>query len=314
MKGIILLGGFDNHQRSTLIRGFKKMGASIIRAHDKRSLSEDPFLHYTAALKLASKLSKKKLVVVTSSWVDILSHILGASSITELKHSPKNHQTKVLNAWLIVSRILDRVSLRYGAMYFLSQGATELSDAAFRGFSNRPNVLTWDRRISSLEDVTLTLSINQCVQPEGFDSMNLNGNIADPEYLFVGDQINQKFRHFKHWPFHDDTASAFFITSILQELGVPEEKLGWSNANHENDSSVIPRFLEHRGARVIALGKEATKRLQSLGITPEFSIPHPSWAKRFNKRDEYLQSLSSILQKDNSFRIQLLAKECALSP
>ncbi len=314
MKGIILLGGFDNHQRSILIRGFKSMGASVIRAHDKRSLNEDPFLHYTAAFKLASKLSKKRLVVITSSWVDILGHILGASSIAELERSPKDHQTKVLNAWVIVSRILDRVSLRYGAMYFLSQGATELSDAAFRGFSDRPGVLTWDRRISSIQDITLTLSINQCVQPSGFDSMNLNGNIDDPEYLFVGDQINQKFKHFKHWPFHDDTASAFFITSILQELGVPENKIAWSNANHENDSSVITRFLARRNARIIALGKEATKRLQSLGITPEFSIPHPSWAKRFNKRDEYLQSLSAILQKDNSFRIQLFAKECTLSP
>ena len=71
-------------------------------------------------------------------------------------------------------------------------------------------------------------------------------------------------------------------------------------------------LLARRGAHVIALGKEATKRLQSLGITPKFSIPHPSWAKRFNKRDEYLQSLSSILQKDNSFRIQLSAAECAI--
>lgn len=312
MKGIILLGGFDNHQRSILVREFKKVGASIIRAHDKRSLNEDPFLHFTAAFKLASKLSKKKLVVITSSWVDVLSHILGASSVTELERNNKNHQAKVLNAWIIVSRILDRVALRHGALYFLSQGATELSDAAFRGFSNRPDVLTWDRRVTSVKDVTLTLSMNKCVQPEGFDSMNLSGNIADPKYFFVGDQINQKFKNFKHWPFHDDSASAFFITSILQELGVPEENLAWSNANHENDSSVIPRFLENRGARVIALGKEATKRLQSLGITPEFSIPHPSWAKRFNKRDEYLQSLSAILQKDNSFRIQLSAPECAI--
>jgi hypothetical protein len=300
VKGIILLGGFDNHQRSILVREFKKVGASIIRAHDKRSLNEDPFLHFTAAFKLASKLSKKKLVVITSSWVDVLSHILGASSVTELERNNKNHQAKVLNAWIIVSRILDRVALRHGALYFLSQGATELSDAAFRGFSNRPDVLTWDRRVTSVKDVTLTLSMNKCVQPEGFDSMNLSGNIADPKYFFVGDQINQKFKNFKHWPFHDDSASAFFIN------------LAWSNANHENDSSVIPRFLENRGARVIALGKEATKRLQSLGITPEFSIPHPSWAKRFNKRDEYLQSLSAILQKDNSFRIQLSAAECAI--
>lgn len=311
MNGIILLGGFDNYRRSILVNDFRTIGASIIRAHDKRSLNDDPFLHYTAALKLASKLSKEKLVVITSSWVDVLSHILGASSITELESNNKNHQTKVLNAWIVVSRILDRVALRHGALYFLSQGATELSDAAFRGFSKRPDVLTCDRRITSVEDITLTLSINNCVQPKGLDSMNLNGNIADPEYLFVGDQIQQKFKNFKQWPFHDDAASAFFITSILQELDVPEEKLAWSNAN-ENDSSVITRFLEYRCARVVALGKEATRRLKSLGITPEFSIPHPSWAKRFNKRDEYLQSLSAILQKDNSFRIQISAEECAI--
>jgi hypothetical protein len=314
VKGIILLGGFDDHQRSKLAEAFKEAGATVIRAHGRKSMYSKPFVHFTAALRLASRLSKTKLVVVTSSWVDILSRVLGASSIMEMGTSKHKYQTKMLNSWIVTSRILDRVALRYGALYFLTQGATELSDAAFRGFSKRPGVLTWDRNIASVEDIILTLSINRCVQPDGLDSMNLNGNIADADYLLVGDQINPKFSHFNHWPFHDDSASAFFITSILQELGVPEEKIAWSNANHEKDSSVIKKFLGRRNAQVIALGREATKGLQSLGITPEFSIPHPSWAKRFNKRDEYLQSLSAIFQKDNSFRIQLSPKECTLSP
>lgn len=313
MKGIILLGGFDDYQRLKLTQAFKEAGATVIKAHGKKSFYKNPFVHFTATLRLASRLSKKKLVVVTASWVDILTRILGASSIEELSSSNKSHQTKLLNAWIVTSRILDRVALRYGALYFLTKGATELSEAAFRGFSKKPRVLTWDKNIGDIEDILLTLSINQCVQPK-LESMNLNGNLADADYLLVGDQINPKFRHFNHWPFHDDTASAFFITSILQELGVPEDKIAWSNANHGSESSAISKFLDHaRGAKVIALGKEAAKGLQSMGITPVFSIPHPSWAKRFNKRDEYLQSLSSIFQKDNSFRIQLSPKECALS-
>ena len=313
MKGIILLGGFDDGQRSRLSAAFKEAGATVIRTHNRKSFRDDPFLHFTAALRLASRLSKKKLVVITSSWVDVLTRILGVSSLAEFESSTPKYQSKVLNSWIIVSRILDRVALRYGALYFMTQGATELANAAFRGFSKRPGVLTYDRNITCLEDITLTLSITKCVQPTDLDSMNLNGNLVDADYLLVGDKINPKFKHFNHWPFHDDSASAFFITSILQELGVSEDRVAWSNANHSQDADIIQKFLAQRRVRVIALGRDATNGLNSMGIVPEFSIPHPSWAKRFNKRDEYLKSLSAIFQKDNSLRIQLSAKVCALS-
>jgi hypothetical protein len=312
VKGIILLGGFDDYQRSKLSAAFKDAGATVINAHNRKCSYTDPFLNFTASLRLASRLSKTKLVVVTSSWIDVLMRVLGVSSIAEFNASSPKYQSKVLNAWIIVSRVLDRVALRYGALYFLSKDATDLANGAFRGFSKRPGVLTLDKNITCVEDILLTLSISQCVHPHELDSMNLNGNISDADYLLVGDQINPKFKHFKHWPFHDDSASAFFITSVLQEVGVSEDKIAWANANHE-DSAAIKKFLAHRNASVIALGKEAIRGLNSMGIVPKFSIPHPSWAKRFNKRDEYLKSLSSIFQEDNSFRIQLSPQVCALS-
>lgn len=315
MNGIILLGGFSPNQRATAIEAFRVRGASIIIAHGKKSLKEKPFTHLTAALRLASRISKHRLVVVTASWLDVLVDRLGASSLDDIDEDTFKDTTKELHEWTVISRILDRVGLRYGALHCCPEDVSTVAEAAFGGFSSHQNTFLVDRRTRWPEMALLSLSFTRCVYPDQdrvLDSMNLNGNIAEAEYLLVGDKINPRFRHFNHWPFHDDAASAFFITSLLHLLDVPETRLAWSNARGP-DAEVLVQFTQHRRFNVIALGKEAAKGLESMGIVPTVSIPHPSWARRFNKRNEYLDSLATIF-KPNNTRGLLCSSGCSTVP
>jgi hypothetical protein len=301
VNGIILLGGFSPDQRSTAIKLFKARGASIIIAHGKKSLKDKPFTHLTASLRLASRLSKKGLVVVTASWLDVLVEKIGVACLDDVNEDTFKDITKELHEWTVVSRILDRVGLRYGALHCCPERIAGLAEAAFSGFSSHPNTfLVAGQRWAEM--ALLSLSFTRCVYPDQdrvLDSMNLNGNIADADYLLVGDKINPRFKHFNHWPFHDDAASAFFITSLLHLLDVPETRLAWSNAR-DHDAEVLVQFTKHRKINIIALGKEAEKGLTAMGIVPTASIPHPSWARRFNKRNEYLDSLATIFKSDHS--------------
>ena len=310
MNGIILLGGFNETFKTEAAAAFKKHNISVVRAHGKKSLLASPFAHYTATLRLASRLVKRKNVVITSSWIDVLLRILGASNLDELGLHPVQNATKELNSWIVISRILDRVALRYGALYFIDKGAADIADAAFPAFSSRPDVLVCEKDFNTVEDVVLASTFSRCLHPPT-DSMNLNGNIADADYVLVGDKINPYFKHFDHWPFHDDSASSFFITSLLQFIGVPENRLAWTNANHA-DQGVV-ELLQRRQPRVIALGREAQRTLNNMGIFPEFSIPHPSWARRFNKRDEYLTSLNSIFKPNNTLSVLASASQSSVS-
>lgn len=302
MNGIILLGGFGPNQRAAAIEAFRARGASIIIAHGKRSLTDRPFTHLTAALRLASRISKHRLVVVTASWLDVLTSKLGASGIEDITEDTFKDVTKELHEWIVTSRILDRVGLRYGALHCCPEAVASIAEAAFSGFEAHPSTFLVNRRAQWADMAIVSLSFTRCVYPDQdrvLDSMNLNGNIADAEYLLVGDRINPKFRHFNHWPFHDDAASAFFITSLLHLLGIPETRLAWSNARGP-DAEVLVQFTQHRKLNVIALGKEATKGLVAMGITPMATVPHPSWARRFNKRNEYIDSLAIIFKPKHS--------------
>lgn len=302
MNGIIILGGFDPKNRDMAIKHFKACGASIIYAHGKKSLHEKPFIHLTASLRLASRVSKHKLVVITASWLDVLLSKLGASSIDHIDEHTFRDMTKELHEWIITSRILDRVGLRYGALHCCSPAVSHVAEAAFGGFILSPNTFITRSKYTWVEAAITTLPFTRCVYPDKdaiLDSMNLNGNIADAEYLLVGDQINPRFKHFNHWPFHDDTASAFFITSLLHHLSVQESKLAWANARGADAGVLIP-FTNYRRLVVVALGKDAEKSLLAMGIKPSASIPHPSWARRFNKKHEYLDSLTTIFKPHNS--------------
>ena len=265
---------------------------SVIRTHCRTG---DPFTRYTAAFKLAHRLCQKKTVVITSSWVDELD-----SSLSTDPDRKDPDSLKRIVDWIILSRILDRVALRYGATYFLTQKSASTISTQFCDFCDRPDVSVIHRKMASFDDILLQERLLQATYPDSaFNpmTMNLSGNLSNSKFLLVGDQINPKFNHFEHWPFHDRSGSAFFITSVLNQLGVDETQLCWSNANAK-DTQPLVRFMAERPEIIsVALGHDAERGLIRIGIEPNYRIPHPSWVSRFNKRDEYADSIQSIIDQ-----------------
>jgi hypothetical protein len=311
VKGIIVLGGFTRSATEGLVADFKSKGATIINTHNKPSVAESPFLHLTAALHMADKMCKDRLVVIPYSWVDVFLGIMHTSQCTSELECPQETFVKALNAWVVKSRILDRLAIRLGAFYYITPYAESILNTVLQNFSARADTLTCGPDHVDVGTVYNSASIFRCLHPDE-DARNLNGNILDPSYLLVGDRINRVFKHLEHWPFHDDRASAFFLTSVLQHINVPETTLAWANANHESDSQVIVRLLERCRVPVVALGNDAKAGLSKLGIRPDFHIPHPSWARRFNKRNEYILSVTDIFKQDNSLSLFTDAMECPL--
>ena len=290
MKGLIFLAGFSDAGRETAIQEFKSRGAKIIRLHHKQSFVRDAFTCITASLKRAATLGQDSVVVVSASWLDKLIDIVGEAYLAA-DAAPQN-TTKQLHNWLVLSRIIDRVALRYGAFYCVSPKAGELADVAFPGFSTRVTTVI-AKGPSWIDDAWTQMSFTQCLHPN-IQSINVNGNIAEADFLLVGDRINPRFAHFEHWPWYDCAASAFFITSQLHHLGISESRLAWTNAHHPTDAHVHREIVKHKRMDIVALGREAEKTLKAQGIVPKFSVPHPSWASRFGKQHDYREILSSV--------------------
>lgn len=294
-----------------LVDNFRSKGATIINTHRKSGLSESPFLYLTAALHMADRMCKDRTVVITYSWADVLLDIMHTAQCTSEAECSQETFIKALNAWVVKSRILDRLAIRLGAFYYITPHVESVLDTVFQNFSKRPDTLTSGPDHIDVDSVYTTASMFRCLHPEE-SARNLNGNIQDPSYLFVGDRVNRVFKHLEHWPFHDDKASAFFMTSVLQHINVPETCLAWANSNHESDSQSILRLLDRRKIPVIALGIDAKTGLAQLGVKPDFHVPHPSWARRFNKRNEYILSVADIFKQDHSLSIFTDAVECPL--
>lgn len=311
MKGIIVLGGFTKSSIRGLVDDFRGRGATIINTHNRAGVAESPFLYLTAALHMANKMCKDRLVVIPYSWVDVLLGIMHMSQCTPELKCPQETFVKALNGWVVNSRVLDRLAIRMGAFYHITPYAESILNTVLQNFSSRPDTLTCGPEHVDVDAVYNSASVFRCLHPDE-DTLNLNGNIQDPSYLFVGDRISRVFKHVEHWPFHDDKASAFFITSVLQHINVPETKIAWANANHESDNQSVVRLLGRRQVPVVALGNEAKAGLAKLGVKPDFHIPHPSWARRFNKRNEYLISVADIFKQDDSLSLFTDAVECSL--
>jgi hypothetical protein len=75
-----------------------------------------------------------------------------------------------------------------------------------------------------------------------------------------------------------------WVTDRVAEAGVSEADLLWVNADSPRLGEVIEA---HARSVVIALGNEALKRLQNLGLTEVIAVEHPQHAKRFKHGKRY---------------------------
>jgi hypothetical protein len=109
------------------------------------------------------------------------------------------------------------------------------------------------------------------------------GQLVCPEVLLVGDKSNPKGRR-GHWPFFDRGGHCSrWLTSTLQQSGIPEYKLAWLNAHDaKGQIQFTQELVAQIGARkVISLGAQASRALRRVGVEHEM-LYHPQFYKRFD--------------------------------
>lgn len=289
---IIVLGGYVQNPQvhEETLSFFKDKGASIIGV-DRHRPRRNPFTCYTASIKQAVKQADdgKKLVVISSCWIDDL--------VLFLQSPLDDDQLRLYTSWLINSRVLDRVAMRYGLIYCVNSYVATRLIAPFPDFLGRPDVNV------SIRDLTVLKNQQELVrsvypQVAKSSSMNLNGSLGDAKFLVVGEKIRPYFRHFDHWPWHHNQDSAFYFTSILHRFGLSERLFCWANACHP-DVDVIDRLVNERPSlSIISLGHKASEVLKDRGHTISLQAYHPSFVVRFAKQKQYEQQLRTFF--DNS--------------
>jgi len=119
-----------------------------------------------------------------------------------------------------------------------------------------------------------------------YDEWNVSGHLAEAKYLFVGEQVNPKYREM-YWPFHEYGNSSLFLTQALHEINYNERWGMWVNAfNHDGSlNQHLEMIALSKKLRIITLGNKAAAAVAKLGLPIHSAVPHPSYAKRFQKVD-----------------------------
>jgi hypothetical protein len=122
---------------------------------------------------------------------------------------------------------------------------------------------------------------------------NLGGNVSASSILLAGDVVGCPGSA-APWPFYHNGNSSAYLMETLHKLGYPEEKLAYVNVN----DTQLRHVLDAAGLcrRVVALGNEASKGLERLGIQPYAQVRHPQHANRFTRNDgTYLGEFFEVL-------------------
>lgn len=163
------------------------------------------------------------------------------------------------------------------------------------GIKNQSNVLSYSiNQWGHVNDVFIDLLVEKATELRQSQYRpalnpywwNISGHMKEAKYLFVGEQVNPKFRDM-FWPFHEYGNSSLYLTEALHKINYKEEWGMWCNIfNHDGSTNYdICDLLEQKDLKVLALGNKAANVLEYLDVKMHAKVPHPSYAKRFNKVD-----------------------------
>jgi hypothetical protein len=136
-----------------------------------------------------------------------------------------------------------------------------------------------------------------------FEQLKHGKPLIGPErVVIIGDRPGPgapKTPRYHHTPFYSLKNCSGWLNVLLEEAGIPEERLCWINAADENGKSTDPAVLGRvRVQRIIALGGNAAKWLErECGITDFVRVDHPQYHKRFRYSQPYplIEQLRSLL-------------------
>lgn len=141
----------------------------------------------------------------------------------------------------------------------------------------------------------------QYVKALDCNEQNVLGNMDQAFYLMIGDEVNAKPQAKRlQWPFHEYGNSSLFMADVMQDLRYTERDLMWVNCNGPNGLDHIKWILSQKPSiKGICLGDKAHSAVLCLGEPFRSQcreVWHPSYVRRFGKRDEFLQQLKGALK------------------
>jgi hypothetical protein len=109
-----------------------------------------------------------------------------------------------------------------------------------------------------------------------------------------GDKANSKLRAVS-WPFYDFGNCSEFLASVLHDLTFDETKAVYINAHDTDGQMYVNDCLRAKPfMKVICFGSKAYDTMSPF-TRKIHKVMHPSYAKRFNKRQEFLLQLEEVI-------------------
>lgn len=328
MKGIIVIDGCDGTGKTTLAEAICKRHGGVYIHNTYRWPSKMP-LYHTAALHRALKIARTRLVVIDRLWmseaiyaevyrngspwphmgrmIDRIVRKVGGVYI--LAQSPKNHKEKFEQLKSEREEMydnVDRVRERFDQLF---EGGLSGHDRDYAqqlsvfGMRLRDDVLPYRYDIEGRDIdvyIDMVMSVLQSRLMKQYEpalhlhTKNFAGHLHEANIIFVGDRVNSKMRAVS-WPFYDFGNCSEFFADVLHELMFDETRAVYVNAHDGNGPLHVNDCLRAKPyMKVICLGNQAHETMSQFKRRIN-KIMHPSYAKRFNKRAEFLQELTEAI-------------------
>lgn len=329
MKGLIVIDGCDGTGKTTLAEAIcKKFDGHYL--HNTYRWPKKMPLYHTASLHHALKLAQSRLVVIDRLWMSeaiyadvyrggspwphmgrIIDRIVRRfGGLYILTQSPEGHREKFDKLKAEREEMYDNVEqvrIRYDMLYeggFAGHDRDYVQQLSVDGMRFRNDVMPYRYDIEGqhmdayLDMVQGALEQRQMTQlPEALslNHSNFSGHLGDAEIIFVGDKTNSKMRAIE-WPWYDFGNSSEFFADVLHELLFKEARAIYVNANSAGGGLYINDCLRVKPyMQVVALGNAASSTLKYYCLKSWKEVMHPSYAKRFNKRSEFVAQLKEII-------------------
>lgn len=304
---VIVLEGPDCAGKSTLAE-FLHLQWGAKAMHQSYRFKDRMPQYHTAVLERVLKARQKGPVIVDRWWPSEAIYAQAFRGGTK---------------WPMMGRMLDRVAIQHNFVYVSCLPASnpekhlamfnERAEAGGELFKTMGEVANlyglWDHRMrrrldtvhydmfiegqdmahfaQHLEELHAVLLTETPDWWRHDDTRQWTGQGRSPDVLIVGEKSNPKGRH-KSWPFFEHANSSLWLTQVLADVGLKEERLAWVNAIDERDwvdTLLLDKIIDFVNPRtIVSLGAQAHKALQ-LVDAEHWQLPHPAYVKRFERGD-----------------------------
>jgi thymidylate kinase len=328
MKGLIVIDGCDGTGKTTLAEAICQRFGGVYLHNTYRWPTKMP-LYHTAALHRALKLARQQLVVIDRLWMSEAIYadvyrkgspwphmgrlmdrmIRKVGGVYVLAQSPANHEEKYEQLKTERHEMYDNVDDVRTRFQQLFEGGYNGHDRDYVhqlsvfGMRKRDDVMPYRYDIEG-RDLNVYLDMLYSVLESRWmkqyepalhlHTQNFAGHLHEANIIFVGDKANSKMRAVK-WPFYDFGNCSKFFAGCLHDLVFDETKAVYVNAHDGNGPLYVNDCLRAKPyMKVICLGNDAYDTMSSF-TRRAYKVMHPSFAKRFNKRKEFMIELQGAI-------------------